>query len=476
MDAEKEALLMIIKDLTEQIARLNEKNDALLALLEEKNHRKTSRNSSVPPSSEGYSKPAPKSQRKPSGKKPGGQKGHGGSSMNLMKTPDDVVPHYPSACKGCPNAEFCRKNSRIVEKRYEVDIVVKSNLTAHLQMACCCPRAENKMIQGAFPANITGTKQYGNNLKAFAAALSTVGMMGLDRIHELLTSTFQLSVSAGTIESWLRRLQKQTAPAVKLIKKIVEKQPVVNADETGLRVNGSLYWLHCLCNERWSYLELHSKRGKQAMEDIGILPRYHGIAVHDFWKPYYNYGQMTHAICNAHISRELTYAEEEKHQSWAQEMRQLLLEMNDSRKLLDGMAQTGFQALVLESYRMRYDRIVEQGLEANPLFKRTVGQRGRLGKGKIRCLLERLRDYKDDILRFAADWRIPFTNNEAERSIRFSKVKQKVAGCFRTESGAEEYAQIMSFVNSARKHGLNYFEAMKQALNGNALSLVASWM
>lgn len=209
------------------------------------------------------------------------------------------------------------------------------------------------------------------------------------------------------------------------------------------------------------------------MDEIGILPGFGNILVHDFWKPYYQYGSATHGICNAHIIRELVYAEEQMGQDWAKRMRQLLLEINDSRnrRKPDGC----FQELVLRAYHLRYDNIVSDGFAANIVPTKPKWKRGRAAKGKIVCLLERLRDFKADILRFASDWSVPFTNNEAERTIRFSKVKQKVSGCFRTVDGAEEYARIMSYISTARKHGVAYFEAVKCALCGNALTLVEQW-
>lgn len=479
MEDERRILLQIIESqaaqnakLTEQVASLTAQVEELIRKLEEKNHRKTSKNSSAPLSSDGYAKPAPKSQRKSSGAKVGGQDGHKGNSMKLMKEPDEVREHYPVACAGCPNKGICHAN--VAERRYESEIVIESRLIEHRQIVCCCQMANNVAITGEFPQNITGTKQYGNNLKAFAVALSTVGMVGIERIHDLLTGVFQISVSTGSIQNWIHQLAEKVSPAVGRIREQINSLSVLNCDETGLRVAGSLHWLHCLCNERWSYFALHKKRGKKAMDDIGILPGFGKTMVHDFWKPYYQYDSATHGICNAHIIRELAYAEEEMKQGWAGKLRELLLEMNESRKLLqmDG----SFQELVLQTYNLRYDNILADGFEANPVPAKPKWKRGRPGKGKILSLLERLQEYKADILRFATDWSVPFTNNEAERTIRFSKVKQKVSGCFRTIEGAEEYASIMSYISTARKQGMAYFESVKQALSGNALALLEQWV
>ena len=300
-------------------------------------------------------------------------------------------------------------------------------------------------------------------------------MVGIDRIHELLTGVFDISVSTGSIQNWITQLSSSTKDAAQRIREQICRLSVLNCDETGLRVNGSLHWLHCLCDENWSYFVLHKKRGSKAMDEIGVLPGFRNTMVHDFWKPYYKYDGAVHGICNAHIMRELVYAQEQKNQNWAKSMQDLLIEIHESRNILMVQKETHFKALVLEAYLLRYDSTVQQGMAENPVPQKPKGKRGRTGKGKILCLLERLRDYKGDILRFAADWTVPFTNNEAERTIRFSKVKQKVSGCFRTEKGAQDYMQIMSFVSTARKHGMSYFEAVRTALAGDALTLVAQW-
>lgn len=472
-ETEREILLNIIKSQSKQIEELTARIEELKRQNDEKKHKKNSRNSSVPPSQEGYSKPAPKSRRKSSGAKSGGQNGHSGNSMKIMKEPDEIREHYPEPCNNCPNRACC--HAVVAERRYETDIIVETRLTEHRQMVCCCGKAGNVKLSGAFPQNITGTKQYGSNLKGLAVALNTVGMVGIDRIHKLLTSVFDIAVSAGSVQNWVRQMASSVNDAVSKIRDRIYSLPILNCDETGLRVAGSLHWLHCMCNERWSYMELHKKRGYDAMKDIGLLPGYSNTLVHDFWKPYYSNDKARHGICNAHIIRELVYAEEEKRQDWAKEMRELLLEIHDSREQSIIKGETCFQPSILEAYLLRYDRIVTEGLARNPVAKKPSWKRGRVAKGKTVCLLERLRDYKGDILLFATDWKVPFTNNEAERTIRFTKVKQKVAGCFRTREGADDYMLIMSFLSTARKQGVAWFEAVRQALSGNALAMTEQW-
>lgn len=461
-------LMELVALQSQQIKDLLQKIDTLTG------GSKDSHNSSKPPSSDGYAKkPAPKSLRQPSGKKQGGQPGHKGSGMKIERLPDETVQHYPSACGNCPHQGACQ--SRIAERRYEYDIVVEAKLVEHQQMECCCSMQGQRILLGQFPEHIKATKQYGLKLAAFASALSTVGMVSIDRIHQLLRSVFQVPISTGTIRKMLDRLTDATKDAVKAIKERVKKLDILHFDETGLRVNGSLHWLHCACDENWSYFSLQKKRGKEAIDKIGILPEYDGLAMHDCWSVYDMYPKAKHSLCVAHILRELVFMDEELGQTWAKGLKCLLLEMLHQRYALVSAGATAFSPEQLVDFSRRYDTFAQTGMAENPLPERKPGKRGRPGKGKTRALLDRLQKRKGQILRFAWDWTTPFSNNEAERSIRFSKVKQKVSGSFRTLKGAEDYAATMSYIRSAAKHSMSYFDAIKAALVGDALRPVQEW-
>ena len=462
-------LLMQTQQQAERIEELLRKNDELSG------KGKDSHNSSKPPSSDGYGKkPAPKSLKKPSGNKQGGQTGHRGGSLEITREPDAVVQHHPVMCRNCPNRGKCA--NRVCESRYVVDIEVNTVITQHQQIECCCALLNNKPIQGCFPADVAATKQYGTNITALSSVLSTVGMMSMDRIHQVLHSlTGELDITAATIRNMLHRLWLSSKPAAEYIQNRVTSLPLLHCDETGLRVEGSLHWLHCACDSKWSYFFLHEKRGTDAINAMGVLPGYTGIMVHDCWSPYFKLEEASHALCCAHIARELVYAHEQLGQAWAERLKHLLFRILDEINQRSKSGVNAFTAAQLAAFELEYDEIVQDGMELNPLPERKPNQRGRIGKGKVRSLLERLVNYKSEILRFAFDWTVPFTNNEAERSIRFSKVKQKVSGCFRTQQGAREYADTMTFISSAHKHGVDYFEAVKIALQENALALVQSW-
>ena len=453
---------------TEQLAELQEiiavkdvQIAALTARIEELTHKKNSGNSSKPPSSERLNKPAPKSLRVKSGKAAGGQP--------IDREPDEVIEHRPIQCECCPYAGTCKL--RCCETRYEYEAVVETKLIAHKVLGCKACALTGEAAQGTFPRHITGAKQYGPGVAGLAVSLLTIGYMSVDRVQKLLKS-LRIPVSSGAIQDMLTKAAKLVKAPVERIRQTVAQLPVAHYDETGWRVAGKLHWLHCACNERWRYYTVQEKRGQEGISDMGVLPYASGVAVHDFWKPYQKYDNVDHAMCCAHLERELVYAHETGNQAWAKLLRELLQTLCHRRKVLQSEGKEAFPEQELAVYLERYDRLVDEGLAANPIPERTPGKRGPKAKGKFRCLLERFRDFKDDILRFARDWRVPYTNNTAERAIRCARVKEKVSGCFRTKSGADDFACVLSFISSAALHGVSSFDAIVAAFRGGAVGVL----
>lgn len=456
----------------EEIARKDAQIAALTAKIEELTHKKNSRNSSVPPSNERLNKPAPRSLREKSGRKAGGQAGHKGSGLKIDRKPDEIKRHFPEQCKECPHTAECKMHH--CGTRYEYEVVVDTKLIAHQVFSCKSCLLTGEEARGAYPPNITGAKQYGAGVKALATMLLTTGYMSVDRVQKVLES-LRIPISTGKIQSLIEEGAALLAEPVKQIAHRIEELDVAHFDETGWRVEGTLYWLHCACNAMWRFYSVQSKRGQEGMEQMGILPNFHGIAVHDFWKPYQGYDNVLHAMCCAHLERELVYACESGNQVWANMLRVLLQTMCHRRKILQEKGYESFPESELAGYLKQYDALVAEGIAANPIPEKTPGKRGRRPKGKFRCLLDRFKDFKDDILRFARDWRIPFTNNTAERAIRFARVKEKVSGCFRTKSGADNFACIISFISTAALHGVSSFDALCDAFNNLALPLIQGW-
>ena len=479
-------LIEEIKRITEQLQQQNEQltalrkeiaeKDALIAVLtkriEELTHRKNSGNSSVPPSKDGYHKPAPKSLREKSGKKPGGQEGHKGNGMKIDREPDEVISHKPAVCGGCPYADTCKL--RNCETRYEYEVEVKTKLIAHEVMGCNCCQLTDQAERGTFPAHITGTKQYGKGVSALAVTLLTLGMVSVDRTQKLMSS-LGIPISKGTIQGMLTAAAQKTEKALDYIKQMILLKSVLHLDETGIQVNGKLKWLHCACTDKWRYYSVQDKRGKEGIDTMGILPMANGVAVHDFWKPYHKYDNVLHAMCCAHLERELVYAEESGNQAWAGKLRKLLQTMCRRRAVLAAEGANAFPTGELELYLRQYDELVEEGMVVHPEPEKVPGKRGRAGKGKFHCLLERFRDFKDDILRFARNWLVPFTNNTAERAIRWAKLKDKVSGCFRSKAGAHQFTAVLSFVSTAALHGLSSFDALLSVFSDTAFQTALSW-
>ena len=239
-------------------------------------------------------------------------------------------------------------------------------------------------------------------------------------------------------------------------------------DETGTRVDKKLWWVHDASNCEYTYLDISPKRGAAGMEQCGVLPEFKGIAMHDCWASYWNYPDIQHAVCCAHLLRELTGIDENHpEQKWASAFIDLLLEM---KKVKDKAIEKGKDSLSYYHYHKfdkKYDELIEQARKENPLPETTKKKRGRKKKGKILALVERLANYKASVCLFIHNFMVPFDNNQAERDLRMIKVKTKVSGCFRTEEGARDYLKIMSYVGTAHKQGYNAYKAIKNAISGH---------
>jgi len=453
-----------LQDLTEL---LKAKDEEIARLKEQLN--KNSNNSSKPPSSDGYKKPAPKSSRRKSGKHPGGQEGHPGSNLFAPEVPKTYEYHMPSCCHGCPNTEECRKNGCVCARRQVVDAKVEVSVTEHQQIKIrkCPLNPAVRNVKGEFPEEITAPVQYGKGLQALVVALNTYGAVSVQRTHDILAGVFSLPLSVGSIQAMLRQCAKQLSEILPWIREQLSNSPLMHCDETGGRINGKLNWIHFNGNEQFSLLTLNPYRGHKGMTAIGILPHYSGTIVHDCWTAYWKYPQLNHAICNAHILRELNgVTENYPEQKWANDFRKLLLEMKAVADKAHQKEKPALSYYYRHKFSRKYDEIINAGLLANPLPEEPEGKRGRKKKGKIRALIERLQSNKAAVCLFVNDLLMPFDNNLAERGLRMTKAKFKIAGCFRTSEGCQDYLDIMSYVDSAKKHGKSAYEAICMAVIG----------
>lgn len=459
-----------IDQLNQTVVKLNstiaELQSTIAELKEQIN--KNSKNSSKPPSSDGLKKPTPKSLRKPSGKKAGAQKGHDGTCLSVTSEADETIKHMPSACENCPFYDNCMGVACVCDSRRVVDIVVKTTITEHQILEIpVCP-IHGIAVKGEFPEDIKAAVQYGENLQALVVAMNTVGAVSINRTHEILSGVFSIPIATGTISNMVKRCAAAVSPAVSKIKQKIIDSGLAHFDETGTRVADKLWWVHDASNCEYTFLCVSPKRGQAGMEQCDVLPHFHGIAVHDCWASYWNYENIEHALCCAHLIRELTgIADNHPEQTWATEFINLLLEMKKAKEKAVAKQKDCLSYYYYHKFDKRYQELLEQARESNPLPESATKKRGRKKKGKILALVERLDHYKASVCLFIHNFKVPFDNNQAERDIRMIKVKTKVSGCFRTEAGAKEYLQIMSYIGTAHKQGHNAYEAIKNAISGN---------
>jgi transposase len=430
-----------------------------------------SRNSSKPPSSDGLAKPDPKSLRKPSGRKPGGQKGHKGAGLKLPHDPDLTVVHKPDECAGCERAGLCPKGG-VGESRYVVDMVVETTVVEHKVEHRACIDREGIVLAGSFPVGCNSTLQYGEGLVALSVALASHGMTSVAKTHDILSSVFNVPISVGTIDSFVERVADAVDPACDVIRGVARKRRLLHFDETGFRAASKTRWLHSASDGTLTYMSVQDKRGADGMVGAGVLPGYEGISVHDCWAPYFNFEEALHALCCAHLLRELLWVTEKKAQPWALDLTELVLGAKARKEELVSNGAASMRADEYESYVSRFLAIAGDGLAANPFIPKPPGKRGKPSRGKAGSLAERLTKRVDGFLMFLADFTIPFDNNQAERDIRIAKVKIKVAGSLRTVKGAKDFANILGYVSTMRKNGVSVFESIKAAFNGHAVDMV----
>ena len=459
--------------LSDQVAELTatvkELNQTIKELKEQLN--KNSKNSSKPPSSDGLKKPAVnknKSLRESSRKKQGAQEGHDGVHLSVISEPDHIEDHMHSDCTGCPHRAKCLSKACIKETRHEVDAVVTVDVTAHnlIEVRECLLHGGVKT--GSFPENIKATVQYGKNLQAMVVAFNTVGAVSINRTHEILSSVFNIPLATGTIKNMVTRCAESLKDTYERIRLKMIMLGLIHCDETGSRVDGKTCWVHVASDQDYTYLTINQKRGQIGMDAADVLPHARGIIVHDCWGSYWKYQDVKHAICCAHLLRELNgVIENHPEQTWASRFKKLLLNMKKVRDkaLISDKDEVSYYHR--HKFDMEYDAIIKTAYEENPLPETPAKKRGRKKKSKVLNLICRLENYKESVCLFIKNLCVPFDNNQAERDLRMVKVKTKVSGCFRSEEGAQEYLTIMSYIGSARKHGINAFAAIREALNGN---------
>jgi transposase len=458
-----------LETLSTRVTALEGENAALRATLET-----NSRNSGKPPSSDGPDvKPHPKSQRTASGRQPGGQPGHMGQTVRLSDAPDEVQVHAPAHCAGCGQS-LEQVPARRWERRQVIDIPpVRARVIEHRAATTCCPGCGSE-TSGAFPAGVAAPVQYGPGVATLAVYLTQDQLLPLARTRAVLAEVFGCPVSEGTLESAVADCHARLATPEAAIKQGVADAGVAHFDETGINLSGTTAWLHVASTPHLTFYAVHKKRGREALAALDVLPQFGGRAVHDGLTSYWQYDQCAHALCNAHHLRELTFVEEQLGQSWAKDLKGVLGEIKQAVDAARGHGEAGLPADVQREFARRYDAVLEEGATANPPPPPT-GKRGRPKRGKAGSLVDRLRTHKDATLAFMADFTIPFDNNQAERDIRMTKVREKISGCFRTTTGAARFCRIRGYISTLRKQGMPVFSALSQAIVGTPPMPLTVW-
>lgn len=425
---------------------------------------KNSRNSSKPPSSDGLKKPKPKSLREKGQRKTGGQQGHAGKTLRMVSAPEKIVRHRLETCPDCAQ-DLGQLPLEHLEKRQVFDIPpLRMQVTEHQVEVKSCPGC-GKVVKASFPKGVENPVQYGAVVKAQIAYLSTYQLLPTGRLAELIADFYGQSLSEDTVLGVLETLAEAVKPSLEAIRAELLQAAVLHADETGLRVADKTAWLHVLSNAQLSYYALQAQRGQAALRQIGLVAEFKGTLVHDAYASYWLFEQCHHALCNAHILRELRFLHEEQGQSWAGELKTLLCEMKKAVVAAHSSGQ--LEAHKLEYFVKTYASLLAQGCLANPPAEPSQPpKRGRLKQSTAHNLLQRLGKYQAAVLAFLHDFRIPFDNNLAERDLRMMKVKQKISGAFRTWGGAEIFANLRSYISTVRKQGCNVLEAIQNALLG----------
>ncbi|MCZ7624175.1 MULTISPECIES: IS66 family transposase [Candidatus Kuenenia] len=458
-----EKLLSEEKGLSPAVRSMIELLVLLITLLVGRLNR-NSRNSSKPPSSD----PNRKKESKAKGeRKAGGQKGRDGVTLKKVDNPDEVEVIKVDRRK------YPRSKYKVVgyEARQVFDIKISRVVTEY--RAEVVEDAKGNRIVASFPEGVTKAVQYGPDLKAHAVYMSQYQLIPYKRIQEYFEGQIGIPLSEGSVYNFNREAYESLEPFEVRAREELAKSEVMHVDETSINKNGDRYWLHSASNSLWTYFFPHERRGTEAINSIGILPEFKGILCHDHLKSYYTYSNCTHALCNAHHLRELDGVwEDDNKQEWAKEMKALLKEINRATSDAGGMLGTDES----EKYRQRYRKILQNAEAESPPPDETnrKGKRGRVKRTKARNLLERLRTYEGDVLRFMDNKNVPFTNNLAENDIRMTKVQQKISGCFRSLEGAKIFCRIRSYLSTCRKQGVNLSRALQMLFRGELPDFASS--
>ena len=453
-------------DLYKEIGRLKKENEELrkenlqlkeviqtllakITSLEERLSRyenpKNSRNSSIPPSQDYTRTSTNRSLREPSGKKPGGQQGHIGTTLDMVKDPDKIIEHIPQFCKCC-GEDISQLPSKFVERRQEVILpAIKPIYVEHrvFQRTCTC----GNTIKADFPSGITSGISYGENVENLAAYMSARQYLPFQRLSEIFRYVFNIPISEGSLVNAINRVTEKAIPAYDLIRKKAENNKVNGGDETGAKINGQKGWFWTIQGKLFTFVMASCNRGKQTIDEYFPNGFIFSVLVHDCWKCYFKVAAFAHQICLAHLLRELNHINDCYKLKWASDFKQLLLETIAFKKIL-----------LPEDYRKTLNQRNEFEARLDKLLNQTIDKKHPLALS----FQKRLIKYRQHIFTFLYYQHVPPDNNASERAIRNVKVKQKISGQFKSFAGAKSFAILRSVIDTAIKNNLNPLKSLSE--------------
>jgi transposase len=434
-----------------------------IAELEERLGRNP-RNSSMPPSLEGLSKPpsANRAERRLKKRKPGKQPGSEGHHLAQVSDPDEVLVHRPETCGSCgetlQGAEVVSVDKRQVFEMPKVTAHVTEHQIQKVRCACGCE------TKAAAPKEATAPACYGPGIRALAVYLSVYQHVPYDRLAEIFSDLLQIPVSVGAVAQMVTEAGGGLGLFRQVVSDLLSNAPSVHFDETGARVEGSLHWVHVASNSLYTLLYCHEKRGRIALADFGVIANMKGVAIHDGFRSYGKFKDVVHALCNAHHLRELQAVIERFDQDWATDMIDLLLKVKKATQEAMAQGRDHLEEETLEEINKRYHELIEDGWDDN--WSVVESAKGKWYEHTAVNLVNRLDIFRDDVLRFSRNFDVSFDNNQAERDIRMVKLQQKISGSWRTKAGADDFCAIRSYVSTMKKNGHDVLEGLRDLFEG----------
>ena len=462
----------VINDKDELIAVYQQADATQKSLIEHltNNQKKDSSNSSKPPSSDFGVPKRTKSLREKTDKKVGGQQGHKGTTLDMSSAPHETLIHKVDKCYGCGKG---LQNTKVFdyERRQVFDVPpLAITITEHrCEIKNCICGIINKAL---FPEHVKQPVQYGPTVQSIGVYLTNNQLIPYNRAAKIFEDLLNLPLSSSFLVNNNKRFASSVKPLVENLSNALLTSSLLYVDETGVKINGTTNWLHTASTDKYSLYFVHSKRGVEAMNEMGILPTYKGALMHDFWKPYNTFLDCSHHLCNVHHLRDLTFCHEVEKSEAAGKLKKLLLDLHT---IVEKAREAGKEKMTkgqIIYWNKKYNTIVSEGLIAHPIAEKTKIKQGVVKKSKTQNMFLRFRDYKDQIFGFVKDFKMPFSNNIAEQAIRMMKVKLKISGCFRTIQGAQDFAIVRSFIETVRKQKQSILFAIASVINGNPIVLV----